>query len=33
VWINRQGERRDESVVDVVLGDLRGLTAAVQRVA
>ena len=33
VWINRQGEQRDESIVDAVLADLRGLDAAVQRVA
>jgi 2-haloacid dehalogenase len=33
VWINRQGEQRDESIADAVLRDLRGLTAAVERVA
>src|SRR5215217_2211736 len=33
VWINRQGEERDESIVDAVLGDLRGLRAAVEQVS
>jgi 2-haloacid dehalogenase len=33
VWINRQGEQRDESIVDAVLPDLRGLRAVVERVA
>jgi 2-haloacid dehalogenase len=33
VWINRQREQRDESIVDAVMGDLGGLTAAVERVA
>ena len=33
VWINRQGEQRDESIVDAVLGDLGGLAATVERVA
>ena len=33
VWINRQGEQRDESIVGAALGDLGGLAAAVERVA
>jgi 2-haloacid dehalogenase len=33
VWINRQGEQRDESIVDAALPDLRGLLAVVERVA
>jgi 2-haloacid dehalogenase len=32
VWINRQGEARDESVAGAVLADLTGLTAAVEGV-
>jgi 2-haloacid dehalogenase len=32
VWINRQGEQRDESIVDAVLPDLGGLREAVERV-
>jgi 2-haloacid dehalogenase len=31
VWVNRQGEQRDETVPTVVLRDLGGLTAAVER--
>jgi FMN phosphatase YigB (HAD superfamily) len=33
VWINRQGEQRDESIVGAALGDLGGLAAVVERVA
>jgi 2-haloacid dehalogenase len=33
VWINRQSEQRDESIVGATLGDLGGLDAAVHRVA
>ncbi len=33
VWINRQGEERDESIIGAVQGDLGDLAAAVERVA